>query len=214
LFWQKPQGLIDFADLASNFFGTPSGLVTPTPSLGSILTSGELVFCLTDFPCATVGVLSLGIGAGFAAIAEDPIDSNYQVISTPDPGPRITVDPSAVPGLSSEQDAALTDMVSALNDVYGLPGAIQDAFNRAEGAFQTGDPLWEALQLYAMAEYAVMAKSDFERIVADARILGVDLSTPAPASVLEPGTLTLFGTACLLAFLWARFRRQLYCPSS
>ena len=43
---------------------------------------------------------------------------------------------------------------------------------------------------------AVLAKGDVDRIEADAGILGIDLSTPA--SVPEPGTLTLLGGALLL----------------
>jgi hypothetical protein len=53
---------------------------------------------------------------------------------------------------------------------------------------------------------AVLAKGDVDRIEADAGILGIDLSTPA--SVPEPGTLTLLGGALLLWLVGAFWFRS------
>jgi hypothetical protein len=176
--------------------------VGPTPSIGGFLIdAGPLLqpFCVyyTGLSCTSLGLTSLALGAAFDAIANDPIDPNYTVISTPTDG--------TLGGVGTSTSPVWEDFVSALNDIYGLPGVIQDSFNRAEGAFVAGAPqFWVDLQVYAGEQYAQLAEADLTRIEADAVILGLGTSTP---SVPEPGTLTLLGGALFwLGLVWRRKR--------
>jgi hypothetical protein len=212
-FPSKPPSLINFVDNAGGMLSNLGGVLT-NPSAGPACTAAALIGCvLTDglgcgsittaaTNCKLAGQVANLTGNLFKGIAADPVDSNYQVIATPGPGPGIIV--FDVPGSSPTQETALTDLVSALNDVSGLPGVIQDSFNRAQGAYLAGDQTWESLQLFAAGEYAGLAESDINRIVADAGILGIDLSIPA--SVPEPGTLPLLGTTALFGILLTKLQ--------
>jgi hypothetical protein len=158
-----------------------------------------------DF-CNQLGTGASTAGAVFNGIAADPIDPNYQAIATAGVGPGLVA--ADVPGLSPAQQAALDDLTSALNDISALPDLIQTSFNRAEGAYQASDPIWESLQLFATGEYAGLAEGDLDRIDADANTLEINL-TGAPASVPEPSTLILFSTAATgILFIRSRQLRK------
>jgi len=146
--------------------------------------------------CGSGVAICEGVAAGLGlasltlfGISIDPIDSNYTVIATPIEG---TVE---VPNLP-----VWGDLVSAVNDLSGVSTAIQDSFNRADGAFAAGAPqFWVDLQVYAGEQYDQLAAADMARIEADADSLG--LLTNSPVGVPEPGTLALLNTAVLALLL-------------
>jgi hypothetical protein len=71
------------------------------------------------------------------------------------------------------------DLVSALNDIQGLPGVVQDAFNRASGAFAAGAPqFWVDIQQTVGEQYFLLAEADLERIQADFAALGIVVTPP------------------------------------
>jgi hypothetical protein len=209
----KPQSVIDFTNYAGNTLNN-AGAVLGTPGADAACTFAAVAGCALLPPpfdlmscsainsagqvCNNAGIIIRTAGAGFQAIANDPIDPNFRGIATPGPSPGLIAD--VVPGFTQDQQAAWTDLIAALDDIVGLPDAIQTAYNRAEGAFLGGDQIWEEIQLYAADQYAGLAQDDLTRIVTDAGILGIDLSAPAP--VPEPGTLPLLGGALLVWLVW------------
>ena len=196
------------ANNIANILGTPDGVLGPPTSLGPLLIDAPpplqpaCVF-YTGLSCTALGLGIVVVGGVAQAIANDPIDFNYTMISTPTDG--------TLGGPGTSTSPVWEDFVSALNDIYGLPGVIQDSFNRAEGAFAAGAPqYWIDLQVYAGEQYALLAEADLTRIEADATALGFSVT---PASVPEPGTLMLLGGAFLLWMGWYGVGTSRRCPA-
>ena len=138
------------------------------------------------------------ISAGLTKIAIDPIDNNYMELAFPGEGSPLIVPTAPI----------WSDLFSALNDLSGLPDAVINSFNRADGAFAaSADQFWVDLQTEAATKYFQLIEDDVGRIEVAANILG--LNTTVPTAVPEPSTwaMMLLGFAGL-GFAGWRGRRK------
>jgi hypothetical protein len=149
--------------------------------------------CAAIEPCTYLTGLLLTASAGFALLAADPADINFMTVALQLSGP--TFPPINASALSVTQTNALADFEATLSDIYTLPNAIQDSWNRAQGALSVNNRVWEAVQLFAFVGYSQMAQEDFSRISADAATLGLMTSITYP--IPEPSSLVLLFSACL-----------------
>jgi hypothetical protein len=124
---------------------------------GAIVGVGGVALCTitTGGICGAVVIGGAGLG-GLAAvsgnIASDPSDPNYTLIAVPSIGSI----PSVVPDASITQNEA--DAFNALfanqAAIIGTGNAAYVSGNRAQGAHDAGDSVWEARQVQAAQLYA------------------------------------------------------------
>lgn len=128
-----------------------------------------LALCAIPPPCATSVLVGLGVlggvtavGAGGLAIyAADPSDPNYTVIVQP-VTPSLSQQPiTTAQGVTQQEADALNAYLTNMEKAIGLQRAIITSINRAVGAHDAGNAMWEDRQLQAAQQYAAQAATLF-----------------------------------------------------
>jgi hypothetical protein len=129
--------------IVTGVFGTITGVCAEAP---------ELVYSKL---CALIGVTETGLsglGAGILGrLSLDPPDPNFTVIATPviPALPPVTSVPAATPQVIQ----AFNALVQNEENIIGFGNVILTCFNRARGAENAGNALWEARQIAASQQY-------------------------------------------------------------
>ncbi len=118
-------------------------LLVPDPSITKI--------CSFGFGATSVGTWILS--AKLNELALDPVDPNFTQIAVPitPPFTPLVVEPGITQGEADSFNALLTNQTQAI----GLVNAIITSINRAQGASEAGNTVWENKQMAAASKYAL-----------------------------------------------------------
>ena len=126
-------------------------------------------------------VSALLLDASSHVALSEPVDLNYTTVAPPTPPPLPTIPP--IPGISAATTAALDDLAENAVQTIGLANAIQTAVNRAQGAYVSDAPTYEALQLNADSTFFSEEGTDINNIAEDLISIGGGLTSVFNSSI-------------------------------
>ena len=123
-----------------------------------------------------------GLYGNLLQLVADPADSNYMIFATPS-APPVLIPPN-IPGLTQQQIDTWANLTQNLALWSTLPGAMLDSINRAQGAYDAGNALWDAEQLVNFGNYYQEDLIYAAAVRTDAEALGLVPSIPEPSPLL------------------------------
>ena len=118
-----------------------------------------------------------GMYGNLLQIVADPVDPNYIILATPSAPPDLT--PPDIAGLTQQQTEAWDDLTHNLALWSTFTEPMLESINRAEGAYEAGNVLWEDKQLTNFDSYYGQGLNYAAAIRTDADALGL-VSIPEP----------------------------------
>lgn len=124
---------------------------------GTILIIGGTALCslVSAGMCGAVIIAGTGLGGfGIVAgnIASDPSDPNYTTIAIPSIATMTPIVPDS--SLTQAQADAFNALIASQASMIGIGNAAYISGNRAQGAHDAGDAVWEAKQIQTTQLYA------------------------------------------------------------